>query len=133
MNFIDGKLVEQGAGVGIEIDTGVARAVLNLPFAANRVKAQIGKNVILGLRPERITDARGAHDAQGGQLQPIEVKVDVIEPTGPDTLVFAQVNGKRTVSRVHPASNPQPQTNMTLLFDVSKAVLFDPATEARIA
>ena len=29
------------------------------------------------------------------ELQPVEVKVDVIEPTGPDTLVFAQVNGKR--------------------------------------
>jgi multiple sugar transport system ATP-binding protein len=63
----------------------------------------------------------------------VEVRVDVIEPTGPDTLVFAQVNGKRIVSRVHPASNPQPLTNMTLLFDVSKAVLFDPKTEERLA
>ena len=63
----------------------------------------------------------------------IDVKIDVIEPTGPDTLVFAQVNGKRVVSRVHPASNPQPLTNMTLLFDVSKAVLFDSKTEERLA
>ena len=47
-----------------------------------------------------------------------KVKVDVIEPTGPDTLVFAQVNGKRIVSRVHPASNPQPLSNATLLFEV---------------
>jgi multiple sugar transport system ATP-binding protein len=37
------------------------------------------------------------------------------------------------VSRVHPASNPQPLTNMTLLFDVSKAVLFDSKTEERLA
>jgi multiple sugar transport system ATP-binding protein len=34
---------------------------------------------------------------------------------------------------VHPASNPQPLSNMTLLFDVSKAVLFDPSNEERIA
>ena len=133
MNFIEGKLVEQGAGAGIELDTGVSRSVLNLPFDLARVKSSIGKNVILGLRPERITDARHAHNGHGEGLQPIEVKIDVIEPTGPDTLVFAQINGKRTVSRVHPASNPQPLSNMTLLFDVSKAVLFDPATEARIA
>jgi multiple sugar transport system ATP-binding protein len=132
MNFIEGKLVEQGAGVGIEIDTGVERSVLKLPFA-NGVKANVGQNVILGLRPERLTDARGAHDANSSDLQPLNVKVDVIEPTGPDTLVFAQINGKRTVSRVHPASNPQPDQNMTLLADVSKAVLFDPSTEARIA
>jgi multiple sugar transport system ATP-binding protein len=133
MNFIQGKLVEQGSGVGVEIDTGIKRSVLNLPFTTGKVREQVGKEVILGLRPERITDARSAHNLEDAQLQPIEVKVDVIEPTGPDTLVFAQVNGKRVVSRVHPASNPQPLTNMTLLFDVSKAVLFDPANEERIA
>jgi multiple sugar transport system ATP-binding protein len=133
MNFIQGKLAEQGAGIGIEVDTGVKRGVLNLPFEAAKLKSRIGQEVILGLRPERITDARNAQDAQNGVLQPIEVKVDVIEPTGPDTLVFAQVNGKRIVSRVHPSSSPQPLQNMNLLFDVSKAVLFDPSNEARIA
>ncbi|CAG4904419.1 ABC transporter ATP-binding protein [Paraburkholderia gardini] len=133
MNFIQGKLVEVGSGVGVELDTGVSRGVLNLPFDSGKVKSHIGREVILGLRPERITDARSAHNVEGGKLQPVEVKVDVIEPTGPDTLVFAQVNGKRIVSRVHPASNPQPLTNTTLLFDVSKAVLFDPSNEERIA
>ncbi|CAB3745905.1 ABC transporter ATP-binding protein [Paraburkholderia humisilvae] len=132
MNFIQGKVVEQGSGVGMELDTGVTKTVLNLPFDG-KVKSQIGKEVVLGLRPERITDPRHAHDAADGKLQQVEVKVDVIEPTGPDTLVFAQVNGKRIVSRVHPGANPQPQQNMPLLFDVSKAVLFDPATEERIA
>jgi len=34
---------------------------------------------------------------------------------------------------VHPASNPQPLTSTTLLFDASKAVLFDPSNEERIA
>src|SRR5258708_5112710 len=43
------------------------------------------------------------------------------------------IQGKRIVSRVHPASNPQPLQTTTLLFDVSKAVLFDPANEERIA
>ncbi|WP_109477948.1 sn-glycerol-3-phosphate ABC transporter ATP-binding protein UgpC [Paraburkholderia sp. C35] len=132
MNFIQGKVVEQGSGVGLELDTGVKRSVLNLPFDG-AVKGHVGKEVILGLRPERITDTRNAHNVEDGKLQPIEVKVDVIEPTGPDTLVFAQVNGKRIVSRVHPGANPQPEQNMSLMFDVSKAVLFDPKTEERIA
>jgi multiple sugar transport system ATP-binding protein len=132
MNFIQGKVVEQGSGVGLELDTGVKRSVLNLPFDG-AVKSHIGQDVILGLRPERITDARNAHNAEDAKLQAIDVKVDVIEPTGPDTLVFAQVNGKRIVSRVHPSSNPLPDQNMALMFDVSKAVLFDPKTEERIA
>jgi multiple sugar transport system ATP-binding protein len=133
MNFIEGKLVEQGSGVGIEIDTGVTRGVLNLPFDVAGVKANVGRNVILGLRPERITDARSSHNGHGSGMQSLDVRVDVIEPTGPDTLVFAQMNGKRVVSRVHPASNPQALQTMSLVFDVSKAVLFDPSTEARIA
>ncbi|ATE42283.1 ABC transporter ATP-binding protein [Burkholderia mallei] len=133
MNFINGKLVEQGSGVGIELDTGAMRGVLNLPFDAKRMNGHVGRDVILGLRPERITDARSAHNGEGARLQPVDVTVDVTEPTGPDTHVFAQVNGKRIVSRVHPAANPQPQQKLSLLFDVSKAVLFDPSTEARIA
>jgi multiple sugar transport system ATP-binding protein len=133
MNFVAGKLVEAGGGVGLELDTGIGRKVLNLPFDPAKLRGKVGQEVVLGLRPERITDARSAHDVDDARLQPVEVRVDVIEPTGPDTLVFAQVNGKRIVSRVHPASNPQPLTNMTLLFDVSKAVLFDPKTEERLA
>jgi len=61
------------------------------------------------------------------------VKVDLIEPTGPDTLVFAQINNRRTVCRVHPSAQPQPRENIALMFDVSKAVLFDPKSEGRIA
>lgn len=48
-------------------------------------------------------------------------------------LVFSPVNGKRVVSRVHPASDPRPQQSMSLLFNLSKAVLFDSKTEQRIA
>ncbi|HKT65061.1 MAG TPA: ATP-binding cassette domain-containing protein, partial [Burkholderia sp.] len=133
MNFINGKLVEQGSGIALEIDTGLARSALNLPFDAKRMNGHVGREVILGLRPERITDARNAHHGEASKLQPIDVRVDVTEPTGPDTHVFAQVNGKRIVSRVHPAANPQPGQTQSLLFDVSKAVLFDPASEERIA
>ncbi|AOK52077.1 sn-glycerol-3-phosphate ABC transporter ATP-binding protein UgpC [Burkholderia stagnalis] len=133
MNFINGRLVGQGSGVALEIDTGVTRGVLNLPFDAGKLNAHVGREVILGLRPERITDVRHAHNGDASHLQPLDVRVDVTEPTGPDTHVFAQVNGKRIVSRVHPAANPQPDQTLSLLFDVSKAVLFDPASEERIA
>src|SRR5246127_2426567 len=45
MNFIEGTLVSQGAGVGIEIDTGVTRRALNLPLDVNRLKGSVGHNV----------------------------------------------------------------------------------------
>jgi multiple sugar transport system ATP-binding protein len=116
--------------LGIEIDTGVACGVLLLP--SETLRGRVGDEVIVGIRPERITDVRSAHGERGNALQAFDVRVDVIEPTGPDTLVFAQVNRKRVVSRVHPASSPHPDSNTKLWFDVSKAVVFDPATEQRI-
>jgi multiple sugar transport system ATP-binding protein len=64
MNFINGKLVEQGSGVALEIDTGLARSALHLPFDAQRMNGHVGREVILGLRPERITDARNAHHGE---------------------------------------------------------------------
>ncbi|SAK90181.1 sugar ABC transporter ATPase [Caballeronia pedi] len=131
MNFVHGKLVSLGAGVGLEIDTGVARGVLMLPSDA--LRSRMGQTVIVGIRPERITDARSAHGESGASSQRFTVRVDVVEPTGPDTLVFAQVNGRRMVSRVHPSSEARPDANLELVFDVSKAVVFDPASERRIA
>lgn len=100
MNFISGKLVDTGSGVELEMDTGITRQMLKLPFDANRLRGHVEQEVILGLRPERIIDSRSAHNVADASLQPIEVRVDMIEPIGPDTLVFAQVNGKRIVSRV---------------------------------
>jgi multiple sugar transport system ATP-binding protein len=133
MNFIKGPLVEAGSGVGVHLNTGLGETVLNLPFNATSLRAHIGREVILGLRPERITDKRHAHSTAESLLQEITVKVDVIEPTGPDTLVYTRINDRRTVCRVHPSALPQAHENIALLFDASKAVLFDPNSEVRIA
>jgi len=132
MNFINGKLVESGAMTGIEIDTGLGRSVLNLSFEATQLRAYIDQEVVLGLRPERITDQRSASPDAENSVQKVMMQVDVIEPTGPDTMVFSVLNGKRFISRVHPACNPRPSEPLPLLFDVSKAVLFDPKSGARI-
>src|SRR5262245_30936592 len=56
MNFIAGTLESIGGGVGLTLDTGGTRTPLRLPFNAAGLRAQIGKQVVLGLRPERITD-----------------------------------------------------------------------------
>ena len=132
MNFVTGRLVQAGAMAGFELDTGLGREVLRLPHAPAALRNRIGSDVILGLRPERITDPRGAAREADATAQTVRVQVEVIEPTGPDTLVFAQLNGKRAVCRVHPGSNPQPGRPMDLLFDLSKALLFDPASGVRI-
>ena len=59
--------------------------------------------------------------------------VDLVEPTGPDTLVFASINGKPVCCRVHPDQACAAGQSMELQFNVSKAVFFDPETEKRLA
>jgi multiple sugar transport system ATP-binding protein len=99
---------------------------------ADALRSRVGQEVIIGIRPERITDARSVHGETAATAQRFTVPVDVVEPTGPDTLVFAQVNGKRLISRVHPATNARAGADMELVFDVSKAVAFDISNGQRI-
>jgi multiple sugar transport system ATP-binding protein len=132
MNFVTGKLASIGSGLGLECETTAGRTVLKLPFSTSALRAGPGDEVTLGLRPERITDERSTHGESGGSLQRMTMRVEVVEPTGPDTMVVTQLNGKRLISRVHPAANPMPGEDIGLMFDVSKAVLFDPKTGTRI-
>ncbi len=133
MNCIPGKLVGVGSGVGFELDSGIERTALALPTASAETQGRIGQDVVLGLRPERIFDDRSSFAPGPEKHQTVEISVDVVEPTGPDTMVFTTLNGKRVISRVHPGSEPRPQQKRRLLFDVTKAVLFDPASGERIA
>ncbi|MGL4575442.1 MAG: ABC transporter ATP-binding protein [Burkholderiaceae bacterium] len=127
MNFLKGKLVAAGTGVGFELKHGEATHLLPLPQAG---AALAGRDVILGIRPEQITDHS---TSTSGQVHAIDCKIDLVEPTGPDTLVFADFNGTKSTARVHPRVAPQPGQRLQLQFDTSKAVLFDPATEQRLA
>jgi multiple sugar transport system ATP-binding protein len=57
--------------------------------------------VIAGLRPEHISCGLN----QGKDIDTIEViecRVDVLEPTGPDTMMFVGINDSVVTSRVRP-------------------------------
>jgi multiple sugar transport system ATP-binding protein len=84
--------------------------------------------VLLGLRPERMTDSEVRADSPR-----LDVRVELVETTGPDTLVFTLLNGVRTVSRVHPNVVPELDSVLSLCLDLSNLLLFDPASGERLA
>ncbi len=94
------------------------------------VASYMGKDIILGLRPEHITDAQRAAD---GAVQTIRVPVRIAEPTGADTLVMLELGEQTALARVHPQAYEAGQQAMTVTLDTRKAVLFDTATELRIS
>lgn len=130
MNFITCTLqADGGGGVFVALENEGQKMQLNLPFSAASVQAKIDKEVVLGVRPEQITDLSSAHGENGQTLQ---CKVAMTEPTGPDTLVITRLNGSNVTCRTHPREAVRVGEKMDLSFNLSKAALFDAATGERI-
>ncbi|WP_136419177.1 sn-glycerol-3-phosphate ABC transporter ATP-binding protein UgpC [Herbaspirillum sp. ST 5-3] len=137
MNFLRGKLHAHGAGAAFALEHAGETTLLPLPSnIAGAVAGRIGTEIILGIRPEHVTDTASARAGEGHDgYRPTEVActVELTEPTGPDTLVFVNCNRARVTCRTHPRSAATPGKRMTIAFDLSKAVLFDPEDEQRVA
>jgi len=135
MNFLRGKLSKQGNGLAFTLEHNGKQTLVPLP---ERFTAQLSghdDDVILGIRPEHITDAISARRLETTDAYhptTVECRVELTEPTGPDTMVFATFNQTRLTCRTHPRAAAHPGENIELAFDLSKAVFFDPGTEQRI-
>jgi multiple sugar transport system ATP-binding protein len=88
------------------------------------------KSVILGLRPENITDAANQHITKG---QVAECRVDVVEPAGSDTFVVTNLAGKQVTARLNADAQILAGDTASFAFDLSKASVFEPESGARIA
>ncbi|MGK5004308.1 ABC transporter ATP-binding protein [Janthinobacterium sp. LB2P70] len=130
MNFITVKPVIEGNDVFVAIENAGKSLRLALPFAADKLRSYAGRDVILGVRPEQITDMSSAHGDVGQELGCL---IDLVEPTGPDTLLTTRLNGAAVTCRTHPREAVLPGQTMQLSFNLSKAALFDPANGERIA
>jgi len=133
MNFLRGKLVPDGAGLAFVLEHAGQTTLLPVPRTARLAHAD--RDIILGIRPEHVTDAvsaRQSAEADGYHPTEVECLVEMTEPTGPDTLVFAWFNGTRATCRTHPRAQAMAGLHTKLAFDLSKAVFFDPATERRV-
>jgi multiple sugar transport system ATP-binding protein len=131
MNFIKAELGVDQAGIPfVALDNAGRPMRLALPFEAAALAAYVGKTVILGIRPEQITDLGTAHGEAGQELHCL---IDLVEPTGPDTLLTTTLNGAAVTCRAHPREAVVPGRSMALAFNLSKATLFDPETGERVA
>ena len=131
MNFLTGRLTEAGSGLAFEAQHRGHTHPLILPGAPEAARAFSGHDIVLGIRPECITQASGHGSTPGHAV--VDCHIDLVEPTGPDTLVFTEFNGAKVACRVHPRAACTAGASMPLAFDLTHAALFDPATEARIA
>jgi multiple sugar transport system ATP-binding protein len=129
MNFIACQVVTQDNSISVKIETGGQTHIVPTNDAA--LAGHVGKEVIVGIRPEMITHKIDfPKDAK--HFYPFESQIEIAEPTGADTLLMIKINAKVVVCRVHPDHARKQDERMSLMFDMSKTVYFDPATELRI-
>jgi multiple sugar transport system ATP-binding protein len=132
MNLIKAKVANGGNGKALSLARNGA-APLHLPLAGELASAAVeaGQEVILGVRPEAITDRDGA-DRNARHVQLLDCQVEVVEPAGADTFVVTHLGGKEVVARMRADADVQAGQTMPFAFNLEKAVLFDPATGRRI-
>jgi len=97
----------------------------------------IGKQVVFGLRPQDIHDARFAkgmldEDESPEDLVPVRTRVDVVEPMGSEVYLYLLVGQLQFVSRVDSRTEVQPQYILDTAFNMDKMHVFDPETQQSI-
>lgn len=125
MNFIPLRLQRQDGRLLALLDSGQARCELPLGMQDAWLE---DREVILGIRPEQI--ALAATEANG--LPTLRAEVQVVEPTGPDTLVFVTLNGTKVCCRLAPDQAPDAGETLTLQFDPARVLLFDAQSGERL-
>ena len=102
---------------------------LSFPVPADRTArytAHVGKpNLMLGLRPEHITETRPHTESNQHDF---DMLIDVVEPMGMETLVYFTVNGREICGRVNPNAGAEAARSMKLRADLSNMHLIDDST-----
>ncbi|MFC5696661.1 ABC transporter ATP-binding protein [Pseudomonas sp. GCM10022186] len=121
MNFIPLRLQRRdGRLVGL-LDSADGHCELPLGEVDSELE---GRELILGIRPEQIQ--------VGGTAAGIRAGVQVLEPTGPDTLAFVEINQTKVCVRLAPDAAPRVGETLDLQFAPDKVLLFDAQSGERL-
>jgi len=88
----------------------------------------VGKEVVLGIRPEHI----GVEVNQPPEGSPNRALVEVTELLGSETYLFVKTGEEDLVARIDPSIKVTVGDVVTLLPDPQRVHLFDPETEASL-
>jgi multiple sugar transport system ATP-binding protein len=131
MNLLPAKvIVENCVAHAVVTDAEGQGRPLRLSQAS--LAAWAGRDIILGIRPEAITDPEGA-DRKSLNVQSFQNPVTVTEPAGADTFVTTTIGGKDAIARMRADAAVGPGQVFDFAVNMDKAVAFDPMTENRIA
>ncbi|HZL34150.1 MAG TPA: sn-glycerol-3-phosphate ABC transporter ATP-binding protein UgpC [Tepidisphaeraceae bacterium] len=119
VKMIDGQMIfEEGSGLTLP---GNGFTLVVPPHLRERLIGQVGRHVVLGIRPEHLYTRPLESSA------PLKVKLNVIEPLGNDMDVYASTDlHDHVVGRVEAQGGLEVDSRMTLYMDLRKAHFFAP-------
>lgn len=129
MNFFDATL-KPGDGDSITVDTGVFDIAVP-PQKAEPFRSHVGKEVILGVRPEDIHDA--AYIPPGITPSGLSANVEVIEQMGNEMIIYLEEGGKSFIARTDPRTDARVGGTLDVVINLDNMHIFDRDTEASLA
>ena len=130
MNLFPVTVRGRGEGAGLTVERTGGEPVTLPAAGVVGLEARAGREVILGLRPEAITEVSADRAAKGAVV--VECMVEVVEPAGADTYVVTRLGGREVVARTSPDYRIRAGETVPLAFRLDRAVFFDPTTHVRI-
>ena len=129
MNFIDVTVTKENDGIYLVNDN----LKVKLPEGkANRpeLAEYIGKEVVMGIRPENIYDDE-AHIAAAPDCK-LSALVTHTEMMGAETYLYLTVGEKNIIAKVNPRTTAKLDETIDIVFDSNKIHIFDKETEVTI-
>lgn len=129
MNFIEVKVVKQGEDVLFTF----GNEEIKLPQAKAKKLIEggyVGKEVIMGIRPEDIHDEPAFIEAS--PTSTISANVEVTEMLGAEVFLYMVTNGQNITARVDPRSEAKPGDTIKIALDANNIHVFDKDTELTI-
>jgi multiple sugar transport system ATP-binding protein len=101
------------------------------------LESYTGKQIMFGLRPEDIHDARYAKGLLAVEDNPedlltVRMRVEVVEPMGSEIYLYLLQGKHEFVSRVDSRTDVQPTYVLDVAFNMDKMHAFDPETQTTI-
>jgi multiple sugar transport system ATP-binding protein len=128
MNFIPCRFEEAAGKLQVRLTDQLALPLP--PEKAARYKS-VGRDdrLLIGLRPEHITDAKSN---SGPGFEAFDAHLDVTEPMGMETLIYFSLNGTQVCGRANPSAGARDGAPLRLAVDLNNMHLLNEVSGAVI-
>jgi multiple sugar transport system ATP-binding protein len=127
MNFMEGSLIKKKDALYFSEENFTVKVHED---HVGSLESYIGKDLLLGIRPEDIYDKVYASNASPDNT--ITATVEVVEPMGAEAYLYLTTGKSPFIARVDSYEQLEVNQDIDLVFDMSKSHFFDRETEQTI-